>query len=176
MVPTGAVDRYLHALLLLTDHGQQADEDLVRLEAYRGAELTTEGLHRALRIVPHGQPIPGKDVTWPKLEDSPLVDVPPGTGGLVSRVLTDNAEAVAYLHGVGVRPGATLILESISPFEGPVAVRVEGKVVPASVPSLYLNALALVSRVFKNPSFREAVRTAPDVRTIHHLLEAEGVK
>ena len=52
----------------------------------------------------------------------------------------------------------------------------EGKVVLASVPSLYLNALALVSRVFKSPSFRQAVRTASDVRAIHRLLEAEGVK
>ncbi len=199
---TGAVDQYLHALLLLTNHGQQADtgdlaakvgvsaaaasqmlrklaeQDLVRLEAYRGAELTTEGLHRALRIVrrhrllelflhkvmkfdldelhtramalqpaideafeekldemlgspridPHGKPIPGKNATWPKLGDSPLVDVPPGTRGQVSRVLTDNAEAVEYLHGVGISPGATLTLESISPFEGPVAVRVGGEV------------------------------------------------
>ncbi len=71
----GALDRYLHALLLLTDHGQQADtgdlaakvgvsdaaasqmlrklasEGFVELEPYRGAALTTNGLHRALRIV-----------------------------------------------------------------------------------------------------------------------------
>jgi DtxR family Mn-dependent transcriptional regulator len=71
----GAIDRYLHALLLLTDDGRQADtgdlavkvgvsaaaasqmlrklarSGLVKLVPYQGAELTTEGLHRALRIV-----------------------------------------------------------------------------------------------------------------------------
>jgi len=70
-----SVDLYLHALLLLTDHGQQADtgdvaarvgvssaaasrmlknlagKKLVRLEAYKGAELTREGMNRALRVV-----------------------------------------------------------------------------------------------------------------------------
>ena len=62
-------------MTLLTDHGQQADTGdlaakvgvtpaaasqmlkklaelgLVKLEPYRGAHLTTEGLHRALRVV-----------------------------------------------------------------------------------------------------------------------------
>jgi len=71
----GAVDHYLHALLLLTEHGQHGDtgnlaarvgvstaaasqmlrrmaeEGLVRVAPYRGAELTTDGLHRALRVV-----------------------------------------------------------------------------------------------------------------------------
>lgn len=70
-----SVDLYLHALLLLTDHGQQADtgdvaarvgvspaaasrmlknlsgKRLVRLEPYKGAELTREGMLRALRVV-----------------------------------------------------------------------------------------------------------------------------
>ena len=70
-----SVDLYLHALLLLTDHGQQADtgdvaarvgvspaaasrmlknlaqKRLVRLEPYKGAELTREGMHHALRVV-----------------------------------------------------------------------------------------------------------------------------
>ena len=72
---SAAVDQYLHALLLLTDHGQPADTGelaakvgvspaagsqmlkklaelgLAKLEPYRGTELTTEGLHRALRVV-----------------------------------------------------------------------------------------------------------------------------
>ncbi len=71
----GAADHYLHALLVLTEHGQQADtgdvaarvgvstaaasqmlrrlaeEGLVKVAPYEGAELTTEGLHRALRVV-----------------------------------------------------------------------------------------------------------------------------
>lgn len=70
-----SVDRYLHAIMLLTDHGQQADtgdvakrvgvsaaaasrmlknlasKRLVRLEPYQGAQLTPEGMHRALRVI-----------------------------------------------------------------------------------------------------------------------------
>jgi DtxR family Mn-dependent transcriptional regulator len=196
-------DRYLQAILILTDHGQPADtgdvaakvgvsdaaashmlrslekKGLVQVQPYRGTELTTEGMHRALRVVrrhrllevflhkvlgfdldqlharatalqsavdeefeekldallgspridPMGRPIPAKNVSWPKLGDCPLVDVPAGTTGKVSRLLTDNAEAIGYLHGLGIRAGATIVLEGTSPFEGPVAVRVGGEIV-----------------------------------------------
>lgn len=199
---SAAVDYYLHALLELTNHGQPADtgdlaakvgvsaaatsqmlkklaeQDLVKVEPYKGAELTTEGLHRALRVVrrhrllelflhrimgfelqelhpralalqsaideefeekmdamlehpridPHGRPIPGKNATWPKLGDSALLDLPPGTSGLISRITTDNTEGIKYLHGLGVRPGAVVVLEGVSPFDGPVSVRVKGNV------------------------------------------------
>jgi DtxR family Mn-dependent transcriptional regulator len=140
----GSEDRYLHAFFLLADRGLPVDtgdlaakvgvsdaaasrmlraletRGLVRVEPYQGAELTTEGLHRALRIVrrhrlletylhgimgfglreahtraqlmqpiidqvfedkldamldhprfnPHGQPIPSRNATWPKVADS----------------------------------------------------------------------------------------------------------
>jgi DtxR family Mn-dependent transcriptional regulator len=200
---SAAVDQYLHALMLLTDHGQQADTgdlaakvgvspaaasqmlkkladlDLVKLEPYRGADLTTEGLHRALRVVrrhrllelflhrimgfelqdlhararaleavideafeermdamlgspridPHGRPIPGKNATWPKLGDAPLLDLPPGTSGVISRITTDDAGAIEYLHGLGVRPGSAVVLEGVAPFDGPASVRVKGNLV-----------------------------------------------
>jgi DtxR family Mn-dependent transcriptional regulator len=200
---SAAVDQYLHAMMLLTDHGQQADTGdlaakvgvtpaaasqmlkklaelgLVKLEPYRGADLTTEGLHRALRVVrrhrllelflhkimgfdlqdlharasalesvidevfeermdamlgspkidPHGRPIPGKNVTWPKLGDSPLLDLPPGTTGEVSRITTDSAEAIKYLHRLGLTRGAVIVLEGVAPFDGPVSVRVKGNIV-----------------------------------------------
>ncbi|HTP29560.1 MAG TPA: metal-dependent transcriptional regulator [Anaeromyxobacteraceae bacterium] len=200
---SASVDYYLHALLELTDQGQPADtgdlaarlgvsaaatsqmlkklaaHDLVKLEPYRGAELTTAGLHRALRIVrrhrllelflhrimgfdfqelhvralalqsavderleermdamldhpkvdPHGQPIPAKNATWPKLGDTRLLDLAPGKRGLISRITTDNDDAIKYLHGLGVHPGAAVVLEGISPFDGPAAVRVAENVI-----------------------------------------------
>jgi DtxR family Mn-dependent transcriptional regulator len=196
-----SVDLYLHAILLLTDHGQQADtgdvavrvgvspaaasrmlknlacKKLVRLEPYQGAELTPDGLHQALRVVrrhrllevflnkvmgfdlreshqrallmqptvdevfeekldvmlgrptfdPHGQPIPAKNIAWPRLADSPLLDLPAGTSGVVSRVTSEDGAAIKYLDGQGVRPGASIVLESIAPFEGPVSVRVSDR-------------------------------------------------
>jgi DtxR family Mn-dependent transcriptional regulator len=195
---SSSVDLYLHALLLLTDHGQQADtgevaervgvsdaaasrmlknlakKQLVRLERYKGAELTREGLHRALRVVrrhrlleaflhavmgfdlkeahrravlmqptvdevfeekldemlghpkvdPHGRPIPAKNVTWPRLFDAPLLDLPAGSSGRVARITSEDAEAIKYLSGLGLKRGAALELESVAPFDGPVQVRV----------------------------------------------------
>jgi len=197
-----SVDLYLHAILLLTDRGQQADtgdvavrvgvspaaasrmlknlakKKLVRLEPYQGAELTPEGLHQALRVVrrhrllevfmskvmgfdlresherallmqptvdevfeekldvmlgrpkfdPHGQPIPAKNTTWPRQADLPLLDLPAGTSGVVSRVTSEDGEAISYLESQGIRPGTSFVLESIAPFDGPVSVRVAGDV------------------------------------------------
>lgn len=198
-----ATDHYLHALLILTDHGQPAEtgdlaarvgvsaaaasemlkklarQGLVKVAPYQGAELTTEGLHRALRIVrrhrlleaflhrimgfelqelhvralalqsaideefeermdvmldhpridPHGRPIPGKNATWPKLGDSALIDLPPGTSGQISRITTESPEVIEYLHGLGVQPGAVMVLENVAPFDGPVSLRVKGNVI-----------------------------------------------
>lgn len=199
---TGSIDRYLHAVLLLADHGQPvdtgdlarkvgvsdaaasrmlrtlADKGLVRVEPYRGAELTTEGLHRALRIVrrhrlleaylhtvmgfdlreahrraalmqptidevfedkldailgqpkydPHGQPIPSKNATWPKVADSELLSLPAGTAGRVSRVTSEDGDAIAWLAAHGVVPGAPIVLDGVAPFDGPVAVRLGERV------------------------------------------------
>ncbi len=199
----GAVDHYLHVLLLLTEHGQHADsgdvaarvgvstaaasqmlrrlaeEGLVRVEHYRGAELTTEGLHRALRIVrrhrllevflvkalgfgieeihsralamqpgldeecedrldrmlghpkvdPHGKPIPGRNARWPKLGDAPLTALPPGSAGVVSRILTEEDEVREYLRSLGIDVGATVSMEGMAPFDGPVSLRVGERMV-----------------------------------------------
>jgi DtxR family Mn-dependent transcriptional regulator len=192
------VDLYLHALLVLTDLGQQADtgdvatrvgvssatasrmlknlagKKLVRLAPYKGAELTRDGLHRVLRVVrrhrllevflhkvmgfdlreshkrallmqptvdevfeekldvmldhptvaPHGRPIPAKNMTWPHMADSPLVDLPDGSSGTISRITSEDGEAIKYLETQGLCAGTPIALESISPFDGPVAVRI----------------------------------------------------
>jgi DtxR family Mn-dependent transcriptional regulator len=191
-----SVDLYLHAVMLLTNHGQQADtgdvaarvgvspaaasrmlknlakKKLVRLEPYQGAELTREGMHRALRVIrrhrllevflhsvmgfdlresherallmqptidehfeekldsmlgrpkidPHGNPIPARDVTWPRLADSSLLDLPAGTSGRISRITSEDAEAIKYLQRQGLRAGAHIVLVTIAPFDGPVSV------------------------------------------------------
>jgi DtxR family Mn-dependent transcriptional regulator len=201
--PTGSIDRYLHAVLLLADSGQPVDtgdlarkvgvsdaaasrmlrtlaeKRLVRVEPYRGAELTTEGLHRALRIVrrhrlleaylhsvmgfdlreahrratlmqptidevfedkldemlghpkfdPHGQPIPSKNATWPKVADAELLALPAGTAGRVSRVTSEDADAIAWLAAQGIVPGSPIVLDGVAPFDGPVAVKVRGRIV-----------------------------------------------
>jgi PTS system nitrogen regulatory IIA component len=49
-------------------------------------------------------------------------------------------------------------------------------VVPVSAPGPYLNALALVSRLFKSPEFRAALLAASDGAEVHRLLLAEAAK
>ena len=194
-------DRYLHVILLLTDHGRPAETNevaarvgvsaaaasrmlktlakrkLVDLEPYQGARLTTDGLHRALRVLrrhrllelflhkvmgfeindvhlralamqsavdesfedrldemldhpkvdPHGQPIPSKNVSWPKLGDARLTDLPPGAEGVVSRITSDDFATHVYLREQGVRAGARVALVSIAPFDGPVTIRLAGQ-------------------------------------------------
>jgi DtxR family transcriptional regulator, Mn-dependent transcriptional regulator len=195
-----AGDQYLHAILLLTDKGRQAEttdvaekvgvspaaaskmvqrlagKKLVVLEPYQGARLTHEGLHRALRVVrrhrlleiflhevlgfdlrechmraasmqgtvdqtfedrldeflghpqhdPHGNPIPTRNAVWPKVADSPLLELPPGTEGKLSRIATDDPAMLSYLRKLGLRLGVRMVFESVAPFEGPVSLRLAG--------------------------------------------------
>jgi DtxR family Mn-dependent transcriptional regulator len=197
-VKGSAGDRYLHAILLLTDSGRQAETravaekvgvsaaaaskmmrrlahmKLVVLEPYQGARLTTEGMHRALRVIrrhrlmeiflhkvlgfdlhecharaaalqvlvdttfedrldeflgrpqfdPHGNPIPTREAVWPKVADSPLLKLPPGAEGKISRITTDDVEMLKYLHGLGLKPGAPVVFEGVAPFDGPVTLQV----------------------------------------------------
>ena len=62
------------------------------------------------------------------LIDAPLLDLPPGSAGRVSRVTSDDVEAIKYLDSVGIRGGAAIVLKTVAPFEGPVEVRVGGRV------------------------------------------------
>jgi DtxR family Mn-dependent transcriptional regulator len=200
-VKGSAGDRYLHAILLLTDSGRQAETTdvaekvgvspaaaskmmrrlahmkLVVLEPYQGARLTTEGMHRALRVIrrhrlleiflhkalgfdlqecharaaalqvsvdstfedrldeflghpqfdPHGNPIPTREAVWPKVADSPLLKLPPGAEGKISRITTDDAEMRRYLHGLGLKIGVSVVFEGVAPFDGPATLRVGNK-------------------------------------------------
>jgi DtxR family Mn-dependent transcriptional regulator len=76
------------------------------------------------KVDPHGQPIPGKNVRWPALADSALVDLPAGTQGRISRLTSEDAEAIRYLHGQGLRRGIPVVVESLAPFDGPMTVRI----------------------------------------------------
>lgn len=47
---------------------------------------------------------------------------------------------------------------------------------PDSGPSLHLNALARISRIFKAPAFRESLLNAKDASEIYRLIEAEDAR
>ena len=47
---------------------------------------------------------------------------------------------------------------------------------PENSAGAHLKALARISRIFKNPGFRETILTAPDAASIFRLIEAEDGK
>jgi PTS system nitrogen regulatory IIA component len=47
---------------------------------------------------------------------------------------------------------------------------------PENSAGAHLKALARISRIFKNPAFREAILKAPDALEIYRLIEAEDAK
>ncbi len=47
---------------------------------------------------------------------------------------------------------------------------------PENSAGLHLKALARISRIFKNPSFRESILRASDAAEIYRLIEAEDAK
>lgn len=47
---------------------------------------------------------------------------------------------------------------------------------PENSAGAHLKALARISRIFKNPAFREAIMKAPDAAEIFRLIEAEDAK
>ncbi len=74
---------------------------------------------------PHGDPIPPKDGTHQERWPQPLGITPEGSRFLVQRVSNRDPKVLRYLGELGIRPGTVLHVETRSPFEGPLWVRVD---------------------------------------------------
>ncbi len=74
---------------------------------------------------PHGEPIPSKNGTMPKVMDEPLVNVPSGSDCVVSRVRTHNMEKLHYIAELGLIPGTSFHLLSCAPFKGPLRLQMK---------------------------------------------------
>jgi DtxR family Mn-dependent transcriptional regulator len=72
---------------------------------------------------PHGEPIPSKDGIMPDISDMPLVDVPSGSGCIVSRVRTHDPDKLRYIAELGLTPGVPFHLLSCAPFQGPLRLQ-----------------------------------------------------
>jgi DtxR family Mn-dependent transcriptional regulator len=95
-------------------------------------------------VDPHGSPIPAKDGTIPRSGRRSLLELPPGAKATVGRGPVSESDLRAYLEGLGLVPGARILLESIEPFGGPVYLRVGGE------------------RVGLGPEVARRVRVVPD--------------
>ncbi len=78
------------------------------------------------RRCPHGEPIPSVDGMMPRVVDTPLNEVAVGAHWTVSRANTHDADKLAYLGELGLRPGTTFTLVSRAPFNGPIHLDVDG--------------------------------------------------
>lgn len=76
------------------------------------------------RRCPHGEPIPTADGVMPRVVDHPLNEASVGGSYVISRVSTHDADQLAYLGELNLRPGARLTLIGHAPFNGPLQLEV----------------------------------------------------
>ncbi len=79
------------------------------------------------RFDPHGDPIPPLEGPHNELIGVPLGSAPEGCVFRVERVSDKDSAVLRYLAGLGIVPGAVLVLEKQEPFGGPRWVRGGGE-------------------------------------------------
>ncbi|MBA3416835.1 MAG: metal-dependent transcriptional regulator [Chloroflexia bacterium] len=122
----------LHRLLelyLVEALGFRWDE--VHDEADRLMPHVSEKLETRLEAVlghpgrdPHGDPIPTRDGVVAPVSHRRLLDLGPGAAATVARVAGQDPERLRYLAGLGIRPGVTVAVLEVLPFDGPLRVGV----------------------------------------------------
>jgi DtxR family Mn-dependent transcriptional regulator len=75
-------------------------------------------------IDPHGSPIPTTDGRIEPETGRRLSELASGEAGVVVRVNDEDPELLRYLGGLGLRPGATVRVDAVAPFGGPITVKV----------------------------------------------------
>jgi DtxR family transcriptional regulator, Mn-dependent transcriptional regulator len=73
---------------------------------------------------PHGDPIPGPDLSLQPRALRTLADLEPGERATISRIPDASPDLLRYLSELGLLPGENVEVELAAPFGGPVTVRV----------------------------------------------------
>lgn len=107
--------------------------DSVHIEAERLEHVLSEELEAALDRAlgfpdtdPHGDPIPGPDLTLPADTHQSLVELEPWQAATVRRVPDGDPALLRYLASLGLVPAAHVRMVEKAPFAGPVTLEVEG--------------------------------------------------
>jgi DtxR family transcriptional regulator, Mn-dependent transcriptional regulator len=105
--------------------------DQVHEEADRLEHVLSEDLEERIaaklgqpRYDPHGDPIPSLEGVVPRRALRRLDELSAGETGHVAQVTAQEPPVLQYLASLGVRPGATIIVDNIAPFGGVVTIRV----------------------------------------------------
>jgi DtxR family transcriptional regulator, Mn-dependent transcriptional regulator len=120
------IEQYLSQTLGLPIDALHAEAD--RLEHALSEELEAE-IDRSLGFPtrdPHGDPIPGPDLTIDRVEVTPLSSLEAGDTATVERIPDGDGELLRYLSELKLTPGKRVKVRESAPFEGPLTVRVGG--------------------------------------------------
>ncbi len=107
--------------------------DEVHDEADRLEHVISEKFERAIANAlghpehdPHGDPIPGPDLTLPKATATLLADLRPPQYGIVKRVRDTDPELLRHLSEIGVVPDAAIEVTAYSEFDGNLELNLPG--------------------------------------------------
>jgi DtxR family Mn-dependent transcriptional regulator len=108
--------------------------DQVHEEAERLEHHLSEELEARIDVTlghpthdPHGDPIPSAEGFVQPLAGTTLDQLPIGALARVERVVDRDPERLRYLGDLGLYPGATVTLQELMPFDGPLRIRVGGQ-------------------------------------------------
>lgn len=76
---------------------------------------------------PHGEPIPGPDLSMPLDTSAPLSSLRPSQSAVVQRVCASDPALLRHLHDLGLAPGALLEVVAYTPFDENLTLRVAGR-------------------------------------------------
>lgn len=119
------IETFLYKVLGYT--WNEVHEEAERLEHYI-SERFEERLARFLGdpdFDPHGSPIPGRDGSVPVSTTIPLTRLKAGSRAQVVRIVHEKQEVRDYLVSLGIVPETRFLVKEISPFEGPVYLKLE---------------------------------------------------
>ncbi len=105
----------VHALACLLEHAS-TPRVTDALDDYLGRPETC----------PHGNPVPRADGSVIEPADLPMLALCPGETAVITRVHPETGELLAYLSDLGLVTGATVMLREIGPFNGPLALQLQG--------------------------------------------------
>src|SRR5262245_19056851 len=79
-------------------------------------------------VDPHGDPIPSRELELAETSSQALAELEPGDVATFARISDSDPEMLRFLGKRGIVPGTELEVVDRQPFDGPVFVRVGGKV------------------------------------------------
>ncbi len=66
---------------------------------------------------PHGDPIPARDLSFPKTQSIPINDLPENVRAVIRRVHSSQKELLEHLGDNGIKPGSPISVLSRNPFD-----------------------------------------------------------